>query len=75
LAESFRIATEKPDIKGETIKMQPIIMVDKCEEKLQQLNKVSNWIEQYRKLWEGRFDVISDILMNYKRRKKNQKNK
>ena len=33
-----------------------------CEAKLQQLNQVSEWIEQYRKLWADRFDVIEDLL-------------
>ena len=33
-----------------------------CEAKLQQLNEVSDWIEQYRKLWEGRFNALDDFL-------------
>jgi DNA-binding transcriptional ArsR family regulator len=33
-----------------------------CEAKLSQLNQVSEWIEQYRKLWAGRFDVIDELL-------------
>jgi DNA-binding transcriptional ArsR family regulator len=33
-----------------------------CEAKLQQLNEVSDWIEQYRKLWEGRFDALDNLL-------------
>ena len=41
-----------------------------CEAKLQQLNEVSNWIEQYRKLWEGRFDSLDDLLEKLKAKKK-----
>lgn len=33
-----------------------------CEAKLQQLNDVSDWIEQYRKLWDGRFDALDNLL-------------
>lgn len=33
-----------------------------CEAKLQQLNEVSDWIEKYRKLWEGRFDAMDKLL-------------
>ncbi|MES2386442.1 MAG: metalloregulator ArsR/SmtB family transcription factor [Bacteroidota bacterium] len=37
-----------------------------CEAKLQKLNEVSTWIEQYRKLWEDRFNIIDDILLELK---------
>lgn len=33
-----------------------------CEVKLQQLNEVSDWIEQYRKLWDGRFSKLDNLL-------------
>src|SRR3954467_9688282 len=41
-----------------------------CEAKLQQLNEVSDWIEQYRKLWEGRFDALDNLLDQLKNKKK-----
>ena len=41
-----------------------------CEAKLQQLGEVSNWIEQYRKLWEGRFSSLDDLLEEYKAKEK-----
>ena len=37
-----------------------------CEAKLQQLNQVADWIEQYRKLWADRFDVIDTLLEELK---------
>jgi DNA-binding transcriptional ArsR family regulator len=43
-----------------------------CEAKLQQLNEVSDWIEQYRKLWEERFDSLDDLLKQLKAKKKKQ---
>jgi len=33
-----------------------------CEAKLQQLNEVSDWVERYRKLWDGRFDKLDNLL-------------
>lgn len=37
-----------------------------CEASLQQLNDVSNWIEQYRQLWEYKFDKLDDLLNKMK---------
>jgi len=33
-----------------------------CEAKLQQLSVVSDWVEQYRKVWEQRFDALDNLL-------------
>jgi DNA-binding transcriptional ArsR family regulator len=37
-----------------------------CEAKLGQLNEVSQWIEQYRKLWADKFDRMDEILEELK---------
>lgn len=41
-----------------------------CEAKLQQLKQVSGWIEQYRKLWDERFDAMEQILGELRTEKK-----
>jgi DNA-binding transcriptional ArsR family regulator len=41
-----------------------------CEVKLQQLNEVSDWIEKYRKLWDGRFDALDNLLDKLKEKDK-----
>lgn len=41
-----------------------------CEAQLQQLGQVSHWIEQYRKLWDHRFDAIETILDEMQSKKK-----
>ena len=41
-----------------------------CEAKLQQLNEVSDWIEPYRKLWDGRFDALDNLLDHLKTKDK-----
>jgi DNA-binding transcriptional ArsR family regulator len=33
-----------------------------CEAKLQQLNEVSQWIEQYRVFWTSKLDALEDFL-------------
>ncbi len=33
-----------------------------CEAKLQQLGEVSDWVEQYRKIWTDRFDSLDNYL-------------
>ncbi|MDP2036372.1 MAG: ArsR family transcriptional regulator, partial [Ignavibacteria bacterium] len=33
-----------------------------CEVRLEKLNEVSSWIEQYRKFWEEKLDALDDYL-------------
>jgi len=33
-----------------------------CEAKLDKLNQVSEWVEQYRKIWEARLDSLESYL-------------
>ena len=41
------------------------------EAKFDKLNEVTDWIEQYRQLWEARFDRLDDLLEKIKQEKKN----
>ncbi len=43
-----------------------------CEAKLDKLHEVSDWIEQYRKFWEERFDAL-EIYLNKLQAKKPKK--
>jgi DNA-binding transcriptional ArsR family regulator len=40
-----------------------------CEVRLDKLREVSDWVEQYRQLWEHRFDRLDDILEEMKKEK------
>lgn len=42
-----------------------------CEAKLGQLNEVAQWIEQYRKSWDERFDKMDDLLARLQKENKN----
>ncbi|HTD41702.1 MAG TPA: metalloregulator ArsR/SmtB family transcription factor [Mucilaginibacter sp.] len=33
-----------------------------CEGRLEKLNEVSDWVEQYRQFWEARFDSLDNYL-------------
>jgi DNA-binding transcriptional ArsR family regulator len=49
-----------------------------CEAKLGKLNEVSQWIEQYRKFWEMKFDSLENYLQKLqlskpKKKSRNQK--
>jgi DNA-binding transcriptional ArsR family regulator len=33
-----------------------------CEAKLQQLNQVSDWVEQYKQFWNAKFDSLENYL-------------
>ena len=41
-----------------------------CEAKLDKLNEVSEWIEQYRKFWEAKLDSLELYLEKLKKQKK-----
>jgi DNA-binding transcriptional ArsR family regulator len=44
-----------------------------CEARLQKLNEVVDWVEQYRKGWERRFGAMDDVLEELKGRKGRKK--
>ena len=53
-----------------------------CEAKLQKLNEVSEWIEQYRQFWTAKLDALENYLEKIqaenkpaRKNKKNAKNK
>jgi DNA-binding transcriptional ArsR family regulator len=41
-----------------------------CEARLQQLDEVSKWVEQYRKSWEERYNRLDRLLIRMKAKKK-----
>jgi DNA-binding transcriptional ArsR family regulator len=41
-----------------------------CEARLQQLSEVSDWVEQYRKMWTARFDALESYLQTLQNKKK-----
>ncbi len=37
-----------------------------CEAKLDELRQVADWVEQYRRLWAERFDLMDDLIEVFK---------
>ena len=46
-----------------------------CEAKLEKLNEVSNWVEQYRKFWNVKLDALEEYLEKVQSVKKKTKRK
>jgi DNA-binding transcriptional ArsR family regulator len=46
-----------------------------CEARLEKLNEVSDWVEQYRKIWTSRLDNLEDYLNKLQTKKKKHANK
>ena len=46
-----------------------------CEAKLDQLNEVSLWIDQYRQFWESKFDTLELYLEQLQKTKKHGRKK
>lgn len=44
-----------------------------CEAKLDKLSEVSQWIEQYRRFWEKKFDALELYLEKLKKERKHGK--
>jgi DNA-binding transcriptional ArsR family regulator len=41
-----------------------------CEARLQKLNEVSEWVEQYRKFWTAKLDALEDYLKKIQKKEK-----
>jgi len=46
-----------------------------CEAKLDQLEAVSDWVEQYREMWSARLDSLENYLEELQSPKKSKKHK
>ncbi len=46
-----------------------------CEARLEKLNEVSEWVEQYRQVWESRFTALDEYLAAAKSKSKSKKTK
>jgi len=46
-----------------------------CEAKLDKLNEVSVWVDQYKKFWEARMDAMEKYLQDLQKSRKNARKK
>jgi DNA-binding transcriptional ArsR family regulator len=78
VAENFDVSRQAISVHMKILTECGLVTIKKlgrerfCEAKLHKLGEVSDWIEQYRKFWEGRFDAIGTLLNELQTKKKNQ---
>jgi DNA-binding transcriptional ArsR family regulator len=41
-----------------------------CEARMDKLAEVADWVEQYRQIWEKRFDRLDDVLLEMQKKEK-----
>lgn len=46
-----------------------------CEAKPDKLTEVTDWVEQYRQLWEERFDRLDELLIDMQKKEKRNASK
>jgi DNA-binding transcriptional ArsR family regulator len=87
IAEKFDVTRQAVSLHVKILEECGLIMIKQqgreryCEAKLQQLNEVAVWVEQYKQFWEQKFDALEnylDTIQNQKNKKngsKKQRNK
>lgn len=80
IAENFNVSRQAVSLHVKILTECGLIVISKqgreryCEAKLDKLNEVSDWIEQYRKFWTERFNAL-DKYLNKIQTNKNKKTK
>jgi len=75
VAENFRISRPAVSRHIKILKECGLVVVIPqgreryCEVRFDRLNEVSDWIEQYRQMWEARFDRLDEVLEKMKKEK------
>lgn len=75
VAENFRISRPAVSRHIKILKECGLVVVIPqgreryCEVRFDRLNEVSDWIEQYRQLWEDRFNRLDEVLEKMKKEK------
>lgn len=72
IAENFEASRQSISVHIKILTECGLIVIKKqgreryCQAKLKPLSKVSDWVQQYRKLWEGRMEAIDSLLIEFK---------
>jgi DNA-binding transcriptional ArsR family regulator len=79
IADNFDVSRQAISLHIKILRECGLIVIKKkgreryCEARLKQLNEVSAWVEQHRKVWEHLLDNIDGLLKEIKEKKKNIK--
>lgn len=75
VAENFRISRPAVSRHIKILRECGLVYVSRdgreryCEVRFDKLNEVTDWIEQYRQIWETRFGRLDDLLEKMKKEK------
>jgi len=78
IAEQFDVSRQAVSVHVRILTECGLIIIKKqgreryCEAKLQKLSEVATWVEQYRKLWEDKFDNLEKYLAKCNQTTKNK---
>jgi DNA-binding transcriptional ArsR family regulator len=81
IAENFEVSRQAISVHIRILTECGLIVVKQqgreryCEAKLDKLNEVSVWIEQYKQFWEHKFDHLELYLAKLQKNKKNAKSR
>jgi DNA-binding transcriptional ArsR family regulator len=81
VAANFRISRPAISKHVRILKESGLVNIKKsgreryCEARLQKLNEVSEWVEQYRRFWTAKLDALEDYLKKIQTLKKVQGDK
>ena len=76
VAENFRISRPAVSRHIKILKECGLVIVIQqgreryCEARFDKLNEVTDWVEQYRQLWEQRFDRLDEVLLEMQKKEK-----
>ena len=76
IAKEFDITRQAVSLHVQLLKECGLIMITQqgrerfCEAKLEKLNEVNDWVNQYRKHWDKKFDSIETYLAKIQKKKK-----
>ena len=77
IAEKFEVSRQAISLHVKILEECGLITIKQkgreryCEAKLDKLNEVSAWVEQYRKYWECKFDSLEQYLDKLQNKKSN----
>jgi DNA-binding transcriptional ArsR family regulator len=75
VAENFRISRPAVSKHIRILKECGLVVMTRqgreryCDVRFDRLNEVTTWVEQYRQVWEARFDRLDEVLEKMKKEK------
>ncbi|HQU93943.1 MAG TPA: metalloregulator ArsR/SmtB family transcription factor [Pyrinomonadaceae bacterium] len=70
VSKHLRILTECELVKQESIGREIYYSLE-----IEKMREIDVWLEQYRKIWEGRFEQLDTLLADLKRQEKQERKK